>query len=509
MRKQLPSLETVRSEKSRRRLADFLRYGWHVLEPSTPLEWNWHLDAMCDHLQAALDDWLAVQQWRARPVGECPAQRIKDMILNVPPGTMKSRVVSVYAPAWMWLKCPSWRAIFISGNPRVSERDSAYCRTLIQSDWYQEWFTPDWQITGDQNAKTYYRNTARGERRAIGAKSRLTGDRADAIFVDDPNDAAEVESDAERDAVNNWWDQGAGNRVNDLRTSVRIGIQQRLHEDDWTGHVLPLGKWEHIVIPMEYDQSVARVTPIGWRDPRATVGELMMPDRFPPEVLAAERLRLGSNGYAGQYQQQPFAKGGTIFKGAWFEQRYRILPALKEVWTCWDLATKASEENDETACVTAAAGEDGNVYVLRMAHGRWETPDVAKFLIAQADWYRKAYGDRYRGDYVEDKQAGTTLIQYVRRDRPDLALIPAPVEADKVARANGVSPVCEGGRVLLPDPHIYPATFEWARDLLAQLTAFPKARHDDITDAFVYALKRFLGTIGGRKSRRSKRGGVV
>lgn len=235
----------------------------------------------------------------------------------------------------------------------------------------------------------------------------------------------------------------------------------------------------------------------------------MMPSRFPEAVLAGERLRLGSSGYAGQYQQRPAAKGGAIFKEAWFARRYRALPALREVWTCWDLATKASEENDETACVTAAAGEDGNVYVLRMAHGRWETPDVAKFLIAQADWYRKAYGERYRGDYVEDKQAGTTLIQYVRRDRPDLALIPAPVEADKVARANGVSPVCEGGRVLLPDPHLFPASFEWARDLVAQLTAFPKARHDDVTDAFVYALKRFLGTIGGRKSRRARRGGVV
>ncbi len=454
--------------------------------------------------------------------------RIKDLVINISPGTAKSRVVSVFTPAWMWLLCPSWRAIFISGNPRVSERDSMFCRTLITSQWYRETFQPTWTLAADQNAKTYYRNTARGQRMAIGAGATIVGDRADALFVDDLNDPSDVESETKRTSRNDWWDQAAGSRLNDLRLSVRIGIQQRTHEADWTGHVLPLGDWHHLAIPMEFETStdckckscVSGVNPIGWTDPRTVDGELMMPNRFTREVLAAELLRLGSNGYAGQYQQRPSAKGGTIFKSAWFDNRYRSLPVLKAVWTCWDTALKDKEENDESACVTMGEGEDGFVYVLFAAHGRWETPALMKFLIARAYWYRKKYDLAvYKGDYVEDKVSGTTLMQYVKRhvdedrtraeDGCKLALIAVQVEADKVARAQGVSPLCEAGRVRLPDAGIFPETFVWSRDLVSFLSKFPKAKQRDLVDAFVYGLKKFMGTLGGTKSRRSKRGGTV
>lgn len=203
------------------------------------------------------------------------------------------------------------------------------------------------------------------------------------------------------------------------------------------------------------------------------------------------------------------AEGG-VFKRAWFA-RYRKLPRLREAWTTWDTALKAKEENDESACVTVGLGEDGQLYVLRMAHGRWETPDLAEFLVAQADWLRRSYGERYRGDYVEDKASGITLMQYLRRQRPDLALIPVKVEADKVTRAKGVTPVCESGRVLLPDTGVFPTAHEWVRDLLGQLATFPQAGvHDDIVDAFVYALKKLVGTLGGpRQSRRGRRGGYA
>lgn len=517
------------------RLAQFFRESWPVLEAATPLDDNWHIDAMAEHVEAALLDWWAVQQWkmaarRGLAVEERPVQRIKDLIVNVPPGTAKSRLVSVCAPAWMWTICPAWRSIFISGNPRVSTRDSLLCRELIRSDWYRETFQPTWRLAADQDAKTLFKNTAGGSRLAIGAKAKITGDRADALFVDDANDAADIESDAEREAVNTWWDNGAGNRVNDLRTSVRIGIQQRLHEDDWTGHVLSISEWFHLVLPMEYEVKPAcecasckrAVNPLGWRDPRVQAGELLFPSRFPPEVLAAELRRLGTMGYDGQYQQRPSAKGGSIFKEAWFERnRYRRLPELVEVWTVWDTALKAKEANDESACITAGKGADGDLYILNMAHGRWETPDLVNFLIAQAYYYRRLYGDKYRGDYVEDVGSGTVLMQYVKRhtdedrtkaeDGSKLALIGIAVAGtgDKESRAKSVSPFAEGGRVHLPDLNIYPGCFEWVRDLLAQITKFPKAKNDDIVDVFVNALRKFLETLGTKKSRRGRRGGTV
>ena len=475
-----------------------------MLEPGTPLEWNWHIEAIALHVQAALDGWMERQR------NPEYVQPIQNLVINVPPGTAKSRIVSVYAPAWMWLHWPSWRAMFLSSNPRVALRDSDYCRMVIESQWYQTWFAPEWQLAPDQNAKSLYRNTAGGSRAAFGWTAKITGDRSDALFADDPHDAEEVNSKALREFVNDKWTAAIGNRVNDLRCSLRIGIMQRLHEDDWTGQRLKEGNWAHLCLPMEFEPDRAQTSVIGWKDPRTQPGELLFPQRFPRAVLDAEEVRLGKAGYAGQHQQRPAPAAGNLFKKAWFVQRYTSIPELKEVWTLWDTAMKTGQENDETACVVGGLGVDGNGYLLRVSFGRWETPEVAKFLTGQAEWLTRLYGDRYQGDYVEDKVSGTTLMQYVRRTHPRLALIPVKAELDKIARAHGVTPLCEARRVWLPDTSSYPAAAAWVETFIHQVTTFPSAGHDDILDAFVYWLKRFMGTLKtGKGSRRGKSGGYV
>src|SRR5208282_3752042 len=53
-------------------LVHFIRYFWHVLEPSTPFVEGWALFAMCKHLEAV------------------SRGDIKRLLINVPPGSMKS-----------------------------------------------------------------------------------------------------------------------------------------------------------------------------------------------------------------------------------------------------------------------------------------------------------------------------------------------------------------------------------------------------------------------------------
>ncbi len=324
----------IRAERARRDLAEFSRQAWPVLEPGTPLEWNWHLDAICAHAQAALEDWRAVMLTRAENAvlpgsarSALPLQRIRNLILNVPPGTGKSRFISVFTPAWMWTGSPQWRAIFVSGNPKVALRDARYCRQLIESEWYQESFIAPlaegmrWRIKPDQRAAGWFGNTRGGQRLAFGTGASITGDRADALFVDDPNDAAEVESHALREAVNEWWDLGTSNRVSDLRHSVRIAIMQRLHEDDWTGHVEQrTGEWAKVAIAQEFEPGViALPSPIGWTDPRESPGELMFPGRFPAETLqggagAAGRAGIcGAASAASGSRERHRVSGGVVF----------------------------------------------------------------------------------------------------------------------------------------------------------------------------------------------------
>ncbi len=369
----LPAVEAELVRRARSKLSVFSRLAWHVLEPTTPLEWNWHLDAICDHVQAVLDGWVAVQRARGSGLPD-PPQTIQNLVMNVPPGTGKSRFVSVLALPWMWLRWPTWRAMFISGNPRVVLRDADLCRVLLEHEWYRSTFSPTWSLAKDQNAKGFYRNTAGGTRMAIGTGAKITGDRADAGFFDDPNDADEMRSAVYRQGVLDWYDSAAGNRVNDLRSSTRILIQQRLHEQDLTGHLLKQGGWDHLCVPQEFEPARATPTAIGWRDPRTAEGELMHPARFTPAVVAAEKARMGPTTYAGQHQQRPVPAGGSLFKEAWFEfVDPGAVPKLTRVARAWDMAAtdpNGTNDPDHTAGVKVGVDAAGTYYVMNVRRTR-------------------------------------------------------------------------------------------------------------------------------------------
>src|SRR3546814_15522488 len=65
--------------------AEFVKEAWRIIEPGTPLKWNWHLDAMCAHLEA-------ISRGQLRP----------RLLINVPPGSSKSTIVTVLWPAYEW-----------------------------------------------------------------------------------------------------------------------------------------------------------------------------------------------------------------------------------------------------------------------------------------------------------------------------------------------------------------------------------------------------------------------
>jgi len=43
----IPDLEGIQREKAKRRLKEFVKQAWKIIEPATPFVENWHIDAMC------------------------------------------------------------------------------------------------------------------------------------------------------------------------------------------------------------------------------------------------------------------------------------------------------------------------------------------------------------------------------------------------------------------------------------------------------------------------------
>jgi hypothetical protein len=498
-------------------LSEFVRESWHVLEGATKLDWNWHIEAVCLHAQEILFDWLRIKN------GEITRQRMQNLLINIPPGSMKSRVISVCLPAWFWLYEPTWRAIFIAANPRVAQRDSMYCKEIIESEWYQSLFKPHWKLKRDHNTKNSYGNSEGGFRKSFGFFSKIVGDRADFLCFDDPHDPDEVHSQKKRLSVLERWDSSIFNRVNDLRISIRLGIMQRLHEEDLAGHAFKSGEWALLSIEQEFTGN-KNATPIGWIDPRSKPGELMFPERFPIDVLLAEKLRLGTYGYSGQHQQNPSPIGGGMFK----IENWRIYIPGKtrshKTILSMDAAFKDKDTNDFVVVGAVSQKID--------AHAPLSSPNAPMGIIRRHQYFIPARERLKAGiveaqnalrrvavrfpqaeiKLIEDKANGTPIIEQMQTEMRGIEPYD-PGSSSKVVRAQAIVPIQERGDIALPCAdwaignlrsmgvedctigeywsHFPPSSRssagdapidDWAKDFIDEFAKFPNSANDDQVD---------------------------
>src|SRR5206468_1450198 len=140
-------------------------------------------------------------------------------------------------------------------------------RDLVESDWYQEWFRPDWRLRVDQDQKTWFANDAGGHRISYSVNARVIGRKGDILLVDDANDAKKVHSAVERDSVVQWHDLAFSGRMADEKRSPHVVVGQRVHPLDLIGHLKNRGGWVELRLSEEFDPAHRCVTPL-WTDPR-------------------------------------------------------------------------------------------------------------------------------------------------------------------------------------------------------------------------------------------------
>jgi predicted phage terminase large subunit-like protein len=513
----LTRARAARIEKARRHLKHFVREAWHVLEPNTTLEWSWHIECIADHVQWMLEQWM----------GRRPYQ-VSTLVVNVPPGSMKSLILNVFAPAWMWLPCnaPHWTLLTISGSDSVVTRDADKMRDLIKSPWYRESFNIPWEIRPDADATKSFKNTKRGWRKSQTQQARVTGDRFDAIFLDDPNDIKDISAVKLEQVKQTWY--AAGNRLNDMRRAIRIGIQQRTHEDDWSGHVLeekkdPELKIEHLCIPMEYlppgavdsDGKALKCacgdaecdTTLGKNDPRTEDGEVLHPERNTPEVLAAEMKRLGTLGTAGQLNQRPSPLGGGMFKDS-FWRAFDELPRDRRGYLLTEQITMSVDatfggKNRKTGeakgssrvAIMVVARRKSTRYVLDLVVGKMTYSETKRAIKAMYEKWIDPTTGRYMitKTIIEEKANGAAILEELGDDIP--GMVADSPDTDKVSRANAVHPQCEAGNVaLLRDA-------PWVDEFKHELGTFPKGKYDDIVDALTQVLLDMSDATGLAKAK--------
>ena len=443
---------------------EFVKYFWDAIIAEKMVD-NWHVKYLCDELQ---------------PVVERLARREKKefdyIIINVPPGSSKSTIISEMLPIWGWTIDPSFRYICGSYASTPAEDIADKCYKIYNSDKFKEIY-PE-LVKDSTGGKTNFKNGKLGERYTTSTGSGITGIHAHLLIIDDPMSPQIAGSTLERDRANKWISQTLGSRKVDKDVSVTIIVMQRLHEGDTTGNLLdkPTLRIKHICIPAELSDDVKPI------ELKAYYKEgLFDPVRASRSVLTTAKEDLGSFGYAGQMMQRPAPEGGGIIKKEWFGIITSQRPLGVAIKFQIDPAYTEKTDNDPSGILSYYV-RNNEVIITGAISVYKDFPD----FIAWLPTYLRDQGyDNRSMIYTEPKASGLSVVQQIKKTTNlNMTISDAPKE-DKLTNVHIISPKVEAGRVSLEQGG-------WNEQFLTQVTSFPKALHDEYPDCLSAIVKREL-----------------
>jgi predicted phage terminase large subunit-like protein len=453
--------------KTKRQIADavfrnsfgaFCCRAFEVLHPGQQLIHNWHIDAVCHAIEQMV-------------TGEGE----KRLVLNQPPRTLKSYIVSVCLTAWVLGRNPGARIICASYSEDLARKFSRDCRALMESAFFKRVF-PRTRLNPKKSTETEFETTRRGYRLATSVGGTLTGRGGDILIVDDPIKANDANSQVALTGADAWFHNTALSRLDSVDSLV-IVTMQRLHQNDLSGILIEKG-WPSLVIPAIATETQTYV--IGRDETYArSAGELLQSQRDSREAIESKIREIGSRLWAAQYQQNPTPAEGNMIKAAWLA-RYDFSPAehkFRRIVLSCDPSGKAGIRNDFTA-ITICGFDKKEIHLLHVARGHWTVLQMRDRIRALVrEW-------KVNLVIIEDTSSGMGLIQMLR-DEPLLNVIGRRPTADKEVRMSQHEGRFEAGNILLPKEA------PWLADFETELLAFPNGRYDDQVDALLLFLDWF------------------
>lgn len=432
----------------------FLRF-WPTIVPE-PLVANWHIEYLCNELQE-----MAERVFRREP-------KQYDLIVNIPPGSTKSTIISEMLPAWCWTRDPTIRMICGSYGDALSIDLAERCYRILESDKYKKLF-PD--VVLAKSAMSHMKNTKGGERVATSTGGRITGLHAHMIIVDDPLNPKEALSDALTLQANTWFDQTLLSRMVSKSLTPVMLCMQRLGQDDVAGHLMSLRAAggtpvRHVCLPAELDDNVR---PRSWR--KHYKKGLLDPVRLPKNILEDIRVESTDYVYAGQYQQRPSPKGGGAFR----IDQIQMMPSpgrMVQTWRSWDKAGSLGK-GAFTVGILMGRSMDGSFWILDVVRGQWEAAErerIIKQTAIRDGKFVRIVVEQEPGSGGKESAAATlkNLAGFsVKLDRP---------VGDKAMRADPFAAQVNGGNVKM-------VRGIWNAALLSEMQFFPFSKYKDQVDA--------------------------
>jgi len=472
----------------------FLRESWPVIYPNEPFVDGKHIAAICYHAQAAIEG-------KAYSENGDVADTI---VINVPPGCGKSRIVSVFLSGWLWAIDPSMGQWFSSFGYGILDRDSLDTRRLIESDWFKKrfWEKDGIKLTDDQNQKRRFNNSAGGWRLAasIGSKSGF-GEHPSVLCIDDPHDPEQALGEQRFIAIDAWDRKYSTRGV--VKGVIKIVIAQRLGEGDLCGHIFESeDDVVRCVIPMWYESHRHSTTDIeyldidqfnedgsfkkkrGWEDWRTEDGELMWPDVMTEKKVEKLKTRLRTaHMISAQLQQNPTSPQGDMFQSEYIS--YVDAPPTHGVCVrAWDKAGTQNRKADFTAgCCLVYDGDF--FYICDMRRFKAERREREAIIMNTAKQDEQTYPD-YTIVFEQTPSHDGKEAAQINASRYIDAGFKVRLEkarTNKEARAETLADAMAAGRVKI-------VRGGWNKKFVSELLSFPSGAHDDQVDAASMAIKK-------------------
>ena len=454
------------ADECRRNFFYFVKLFWSTIITEKPV-YNWHIPYLCHELEK-----ISYPIFKREP-------KLYDLIINIPPATTKSTIVTIMYPVWLWTNDPTVRIITNSYSGTLSIDHATKSKDIISSDRFKLLF-PEIEIRRDKSGKQNYENTKTGYRYATSTGATITGFHGHVIINDDPINPKQAESEPMRYMANEHTKTLSSRKV-DKAITPTITIMQRLHQEDVTGFLLSHkgDKIKHINLPAEECEDVM---PAELR--QNYIDGLLDPVRLSKDILEEAKIDLGSRAYAGQYMQSPTVAGGNIVKQEWFkrisQEEFNALRFKETIHSFLDTAyeeKKHGADNDPSGILDACKIR-GNIYITNAAKWYKTFPDLIKIL---PEWMHSNGHSNLSTLRIEPKANGISVVQTLETmTNINVARTPPPTTS-KAERLHAISPKIECGRVWLVEG-------EWNEEFLDEVCGFPSRKHDEFVDILGYAI---------------------
>ena len=421
-----------------------------------------------------------------------------NVLIMCPPQHGKTTLVSHAYPGWWLGHFPEDRVGLIGYEAEFAAKRGRAARDIFIEHgprFFDLEQNPDIAAVADWGIRGHHGGMA-----CFGAGGGITGNPMNLCLVDDPIKSEEQAcSQHFRDTQWEWWTGTVQSRIT-ANTSIGF-IYTPWHEDDLGQRIMhySLGvgnePWTILRIPAlsetqderdEYAETMG--LPLGLPDPVGREpGMALWPEKWPVEKLLA-RKRMNAYQFEAMFQGRPRPKGGSIFKGEWFNRcKASDVPKDAEFCRFWD---KAGSDNagDWTVGVLMARSQDGRFFVVNVSRDRLSAFRRDEKIVAVSDAdVRQHASYRIRGDQ-DPASAGKSDAENFRRMLAKFDVKTAVVSGDKVTRARPFASATESRNVWLVEG-------EWNKAFIDELESFDKGKHDDQVDAASSAYSDLAGNV--------------